>query len=57
MKEKRHIREKKVELIYALSLQDYTDTEIASIFNVNRSTILRIIKKRPSTWRPKWIKV
>jgi len=56
MKEKKHLKEKRIELIWALSLQDYTDSEIASIFNVNRSTILRIVAKKPKNYKPKWIK-
>lgn len=53
---KQHIKEKRDELIWALSLQEYTLTEIGSIFGLNRSTILRIINKKPKDWQPKWIK-
>lgn len=53
---KEHIKEKRNELIWALSLQEYSQSEIGSIFNLNRSTILRIIEKKPKDWQPKWIK-
>lgn len=52
-----HIKEKRIELIWALSVQDYTDAQIARMFNVNRSTIMRIISKKPANWKVKWIKV
>ena len=52
-----HIKDKRDEIIWALSLQNYTDKQIASMFNVDRSTIYRIIKQRPRGWKPKWVKV
>jgi len=56
MTEEKYIREKRIELIWALSLQDYTHAQIARIFNVDRSTIMRIIRKKPSRWKSKWVK-
>lgn len=53
---KQHIKEKRDELIWALSLQDYSHSEIGSIFGLNRSTVLRIIEAKPKDWTPKWIK-
>jgi hypothetical protein len=52
-----HVREKRDELIWALSIQDYTHAQIGRIFNLNRSTILRILADKPKDWKPKWIKV
>ena len=51
-----HLKDKRDELIWALSLQDYTFAQIAEIFNLNPSTILRIIKSMPKDWQPKWVK-
>lgn len=49
---------KRNELIWALSLQEYTHDDIAFIFfNIkDRSTITRIINKKPTDWQPKWVK-
>lgn len=51
-----HIRDKRDELIWALSLQHYTFAEIGEIFKLNSSTILRVVKAKPKDWKPKWIK-
>ncbi len=55
--EKKYLVEKRDELIFALSYQGYKDVDIAFIFNVNRSSIMRILKKMPADWTPKWVKV
>jgi len=48
---------KRTELIWALSLQDYTQEDISYIMrDADRSTISRIISRRPSDWQPKWVK-
>lgn len=48
---------KRTELIWALSLQKYTQSDIAYMLRAaDISTISRTISKRPSTWKPKWIK-
>ena len=45
---------KRKELIWALSLQDYTHEDITYILrSVDRSTITRIINSRPVNWKPK----
>ena len=56
-KVKRHLVEKRNELIWALSLQDYPNVDIGGVFNLNRSTIKRIMAKKPRDWKPKWQKV
>lgn len=48
--------EKRNELIWALDLQKYSQASIGRIFNINRSTIMRIVGERPKGWLPKWIK-
>ena len=49
--------EKRDELIFALDYQGYNGQDIAKIFNLNRSTIKRILSKKPLGWKPKWHKV
>ncbi len=54
----KHLREKRYELIWALSHQDYTQAQICRIFNMpHRSTVMHIINRKPRDWTPKWIKV
>lgn len=54
---KKLLDEKREELIWALSLQDYTHEDIAYIMrDADRSTITRVINKRPADWTPKWVK-
>lgn len=52
-----HLKEKRNELMWALSLQDYTNAQIGRIFNIHRATVKRIIDKKPRDWQPKWKKV
>lgn len=48
---------KRKEIIWALSLQDYTHEDIAEILRgADRSTVTRIINQRPVDWNPKWVK-
>ncbi len=59
-----HIRNKRNELIWALSLQEYshsitgfyTHAQIGRIFNIDRSTVKRIVDGMPKDWKPKWVK-
>ena len=49
--------EKRLELIWALSLQGWTHEDIADILRpVDRSNVTRIINKMPEGWQPKWVK-
>jgi hypothetical protein len=49
--------QKRMELVWALSLQDYTHDDITYILrDADRSTITRMINKRPLDWQPKWVK-
>lgn len=48
---------KREELVWALSLQEYTHEDIAYIMrDADRSTVSRMISRRPENWQPKWIK-
>lgn len=51
-----YLREKRSELIWALSKQGYTGAQLAKLFGATRSTISFIIKQMPSDWQPKWKK-
>lgn len=53
----KHLKMKRNELIFALSLQHYTAAQVGRMFNIDRSTALRIIRTKPRDWRPKWEKV
>lgn len=53
----KYLRDKRTELIWALSMQQYTHSQIGRIFSINRSTALRIIRQKPRDWRVKWVKV
>lgn len=52
---KNHITDKRNELIWALSLQNYTLGQIGIIFNINRSTVMRIVRKMPRGWQTRWV--
>lgn len=54
---KEHLRFKRNELIWALSQQDYTFADIGEIFNLERSTILRIVRRMPRDWVSPWWKI
>jgi len=48
---------KREELVWALSLQEYTHEDIAYIMrDADRSTVSRMIARRPENWQPKWVK-
>lgn len=50
--------QKRTELIWALSLQEYTHEDIAYILrSVDRSTITRTINRRPENWSSPWVKI
>jgi len=51
-----HLKDKREELIWALSLQDYTDAMISRIFSMSKVAVRRIINTKPKDWAPKWIK-
>ena len=54
---KPYIAEKRQELIWALGLQGYAWEDIGLIFSLNRSTVLRVYRKKPDDWKPKWVKL
>lgn len=48
---------KRNELVWSLSTQEYTQEDIAYILKgVDRSSISRIIAKRPKSWVSPWVK-
>ena len=52
-----HVIEKRLELLYAISLQGYTMSEIAFIFGMPKSTAHKYISQRPVGWTAKWRKI
>jgi hypothetical protein len=54
---KQHLLDKRDELIWAVEMQGYGFADLCTIFNIaHRSTVMRIVDRRPSDWRPKWVK-
>jgi len=53
---KPHLKNKRNELIWALSKQEYNYTEIGSIFNLSRSRIHVIVQAMPKGWVSPWAK-
>jgi len=57
MSVKKHLIDKRDELIWALSIQDYTFADMCEVFNIkHRSTIMRIVARKPAGWVPRWVK-
>ena len=53
----RHLRIMRNELIWTLSYREYTDAQIGRVFNINRSTVKRVVAKKPKDWKSEWKKV
>jgi len=53
---KRHLSEKRAELIWALAAQEYDGGEIGAMFGLSRQRIHDIIKTMPQGWKSPWIK-
>lgn len=53
---KKHLLAKRNEFIWALAEQDYNASEIAAIFNMDRSYVFKIVKKKPGWWLCPWVK-
>jgi len=53
----KHLLDKRDELIWSLASQEYSHADIGRIFNVrHRSTVLRIIARKPARWISPWVK-
>jgi len=50
------IKEKRTELIWALGDQGYSQAHLAEMFNTSRVDIMRVMKRKPKEWNPKWVK-
>ena len=53
----KHLQDKRNELVWALSSREYTNAQIGRVFGINRSTVSRIIEKKPKDYKPKWVKL
>lgn len=51
-----YLMEKRDEIIFALSCQDYTEAQIGRMFRLPRSQIHRMLKRKPAGYSPKWVK-
>lgn len=51
-----HLLQKRKELMFALSKQDYTTAQIGRLFNISRARAHAIIKTMPVGWRTPWVK-
>lgn len=54
---KRHLAEKRAELIWALAEQDYAQVDLAEIFSIPRQEVWKIIQKMPDGWKSPWFKI
>lgn len=54
-----YLKKKRNEIIFALleADQGYNNADIATIFNMNRSTVMRIAAKKPKSYKVKWRKI
>ena len=52
----KYLNEKRNELVWAMSEQDYNGSQLARIFGTDRMTIKRIIDSKPNDHKTKWIK-
>ena len=53
----RYIRDKRDELIWALSHQDYSLGQIGDMFNMKKVSVQRVLTRKPRGWTPKWVKI
>lgn len=51
-----YLKDKRNELIWALSKQGFNGSQLALIFSIHRSTVHEIIKKMPEGWESPWRK-
>lgn len=51
-----YLKDKRNELMWALSKQGFNGSQLAQLFNIHRSTAHEIIKKMPEGWESPWRK-
>ena len=54
---KQYLKEKREQLMWAMSEQDYSLADIGAIFGLPKSTAHDIIKKKPEGWVSPWVKI
>lgn len=54
---KHYLKEKRQELIWALSKQDYSLADIAAMFNTSKTAVHRVVNKMPEGWETPWTKI
>lgn len=53
---KKHLIQKRNELMWALWQQDYNTSDLAEIFNISRQRVHVIVGKMPKGWSTPWSK-
>ena len=52
-----HIYNKRDELVWSLSSQNYTFSQIAWIFGISKTLVFNILKRKPKDWSRPWMKI
>jgi len=53
---KEYLLEKRNELIWSLSDQDYSQADIGSIFSLSKARVSEIMALKPAGWKSPWVK-
>ena len=53
---KKYNQDKRDELIWSVSSQDYSLADIAEMYNLSKTQIHNIIKAKPVGWKSPWVK-
>ena len=51
-KVKLHILKKRMEVVWQLKWEGYSDIEIGDIIGMDRTWVFRLLQKRPRGWKP-----
>lgn len=52
-----HLRDTRKEIIFSLDDMGYSLGQLSSVFSLNRSTIMRIVKTKSKKWKKEWYRV
>jgi predicted DNA-binding protein YlxM (UPF0122 family) len=51
-----YLKDKRDELVWAISQQDYSLADVGMIFNISKAAVFRIVKRMPDGWTSPWRK-
>jgi len=51
-----YLLEKRNEILWSMSLQDYSLSQLAWVFGISKTAIYNIVKERPENWISPWTK-